>query len=196
MSDIEMTEDAGKIKKAKKYKRYTKVSPAGERNPQKPESAHQSRDQEVAEDKTVHELEDEPWVNPASLPFIKPRPGYVQRWVRVAIKGEADPTNTARKWREGWRPRRAETLGNIPAPVLRSGEFSGCIGVEGMVLCEMPVERNARRNEHFRKQRELLNSSINEDLQRVSEHGSPAFGRIEKTEKTQRVRAVRAAGDE
>ena len=86
----------------------------------------------------VHDMEDEPWVNPVSLPYLKPRAGMVQRWIRVAVRGEADPVNTARKFREGWQPRAVSTVPkNIPVPRVDSGKYAGCVGVEGMILCEM-----------------------------------------------------------
>ena len=48
------------------------------------------------------------WTPPQTLPEPEPREGWGFRWIRVSIMGQADPTNTSAKFREGWEPEKAE----------------------------------------------------------------------------------------
>lgn len=188
----------GDTKNKARIKPYHKTPAKGKRaaDERRRGPAHQSREAESHQEKEVHTVVDEPWVNPSTLPDIPARSGMRQRWVRVGLRGQPDATNMARRFREGWRPRAVETLGDLPAPIIQGGKFNGHIGIEGLVLCEMPEARARQRDEYFRKRRDNLNASINEELQRVSEHGSPAFGRIEKAETTKRVRPAPVAVNE
>jgi len=146
---------------------------------------------------TVHELEDEPWVNPVSLPYIKPRAGMVQRWIRVAIRAEADPVNTARKFREGWVPRKVETVPqNVPVPRVEGGKYAGCIGVEGSILCEMPIARNEARNQYFHDKNTRQTQAVDQRLSEETQHHSTAFGPVKKEQSTKIVREVAVASDD
>lgn len=161
------------------------------------DTIHASRveDERIAEE--VHETHDEPWVNPVSLPRIKARPGMVQRWIRVAIRGEADPVNTARKMREGWLPRKIETVPkNIPVPRIEMGKYAGCVGVEGMVLCEMPAERNDARNKYFADKNKRQTDSVNQRLAEETQHRSTAFGPVKVEKSSKFIREVAVAADE
>lgn len=73
----------------------------------------------------------------------KARPGYVQRWVRIAqADGKPDVANKAEALMTGWRPRRAETLhpSEQGMPVYDAGDGKGGVIVfkEQLLLCEMP----------------------------------------------------------
>ena len=48
------------------------------------------------------------WSPPQILPDPIPQPGWVFRWIRTSLMGQADPTNTSAKLREGWEPVKAE----------------------------------------------------------------------------------------
>lgn len=157
--------------------------------------ADHSEDERAAVD--VHDMEDEPWVNPVSLPYIKPRPGMVQRYIRMAVRGEADPVNAARKFREGWVPRPASSVPkNIPVPRIDSGKYAGGIGVEGMVLCEMPKARNDARNKYFASKNLSQSESIDARLVEETKHNTPGFGQAQIEKKSKFVREVAVAADE
>jgi chemotaxis protein MotB len=58
----------------------------------------------------------------------KARPGYVQRWVRIATAdGRPDVSNKAEALMTGWRPRRAQTLADseVGMPVYDPGDGKG-----------------------------------------------------------------------
>lgn len=161
------------------------------------DSIHASRVEDERQAEQIHEFADEPWVNPVSLPEIKARPGMVQRWIRVAIRAEADPVNTARKFREGWVPRKVDTVPkNVPVPRIEGGKYAGCIGVEGMILCEMPTERNDARNKYFHDKNIRQTDAVNQRLAEETQHHSTAFGPVKKEQTSKFVREVQVAADE
>ena len=158
-----------------------------------------TRAQEQREAVRVHETEDETsWVQPTSLQAPKPRPGYVQRWIRAAVKGKDDATNVSRKWREGWKPRPADTVpASFELPAISGGRWNGCIMVEGMILCEMSVQRNNARKKFIRGQIDRKTAAIDADLDRTNKQNrSPAFGDIRKSDRTIPVREVRMQEEE
>lgn len=189
-----------KNKGGRPRKNFTDKNAKGERQNderKRPASLHDGRDQSLQSAQDVHKEHDEPWVRPSSLPEIPARSGYVQRWIRVATGGKADASNISRRYREGWRPRRMETVPkNIGVPTLNTGEYAGCVGVEGSVLMEMPVERNTKRNTYYADQRSRQTQSIDQTLAKEAEHNSRAFGQVRKAERSTQVREVAVAADE
>lgn len=161
------------------------------------DAVHPTRETEIRSNTTVHEPSDQPWVRPASLEAPPPRKGMVQRWIRVGVRGKDDATNASRKFREGWQPRKADTVPtDFPLPRIESGRFAGCIGVEGSILCEMPVERNEQRNKYYADIRDRATQAINDQLENASAQAGHGFGRISKVEKTTPAREVAVADDE
>jgi len=152
---------------------------------------HPSRQQEARAMQDLHPASDTPWVVPTSLEAPPKRNGYRQKWVRTAIRQVDDVQNVSRKFREGWLPRPSNTVPKqFSVPTIRSGQFAGCIGVEGMILCEMPESRAAQRDAHWRKKSEMMAQDIEKNLHRASsaipQHAG--FGRITKTATTKVVR--------
>lgn len=130
---------------------------------------HETRQYETWDDVDVHAAEDKPWVRPSSLEAPPARPGFVQRWIRIGSMGQDDPTNTARKFREGWKPRPASSIpANWHSPTVMHGKWAGCIGVEGMLLCEMPQKMVDKRNAHYKAKTDLTTESIESELQKHS----------------------------
>ena len=103
-----------------------------------------------------------------------PRPGMKQRWIATMVLGQETPTNVAKRLREGWQPRDIKTVKNAQHfPTIEHGKFVGCIGIEGMVLCEMPEAMVTQRNEYYAKMTENLMSSVQQDMNRVESPGQP-----------------------
>jgi len=130
---------------------------------------HETRAYETWDDVDVHAEEDKPWVRPTSLDAPPARKGFAQRWIRVGMAGKDDPTNTARKFREGWKPRPASSIpASYHSPTIGHGKWAGCIGVEGMLLCEMPEAMRDKRNAHYRAKTDNTTRAIATDLQKHS----------------------------
>lgn len=192
------------VPKEKKIRKWAKAGGKGKRSYVKSgnyrKTTHETRETTVRAASETHSQADAPWANPASLEAPPARPGMVQRWIRVSSRGKNEPTNLSRKLREGWQPRRADSIpGNFHMPVISGGNFSGAIGVDGMVLMEMPKARNDQRNRHYEKRKERLTESINMQLAEASRNrGRSGFGPIEIAQKTQvgTLREVRVAADD
>lgn len=150
-------------------------------------TVHPTRAYETWDDVDIHAEEDKPWVRPTSLEAPEPRPGFVQRWIRVGVMGTDDPTNTARKFREGWKPRPASSVpASYHAPTIAHGKWAGCIGVEGMLLCEMPKSIRDKRAAHYQGKTDLVTDTIAKELQAQSHKAMPISQ--ERSSETRRVR--------
>lgn len=165
------------------------------------EKVRASREQEMRESEDVHEEEDAPWERPTSLEAPFPRPGMRQRWVRVGTLNRDDATNLARKLREGWKPRQADTIPDTyKYPTLQNGQFAGFVGVEQMVLMEMPEKRWRQRRDYYRNLTNLRTQALDSQLDRTnSALRNNAFGPIkteERSSKQVRLRKVPVAADE
>jgi len=104
----------------------------------------------------------------------EPRPGMAQRWVATMVLGQETPTNVAKRLREGWVPRDPKTVKEIQHfPTIEHGRFAGHIGIEGMVLCEMPTNMVKQRNEYYAQMTENLMTSVEQDMNRAETPGQP-----------------------
>ena len=115
----------------------------------------------------IRDVESRPqasWTPPALLDAPEPRAGFVQRWVATSIQGKDTPDNVYKRMREGWEARPANTVKNQLFPTINHGQWEGCIGIEGMLLCEMPSEKHkAMKAYHHNKSLEQ-NESLAGDL--------------------------------
>ena len=101
------------------------------------------------------------------------------------VLGQETPTNVAKRLREGWQPRDPKTVKNVQHfPTIEHGKFAGCVGIEGMVLCEMPEEMVNERNDYYAKMTENLMRSVEQDMHKVEQPGNP----IQKSFKTEVTR--------
>ena len=113
------------------------------------------------------------------------RPGFKQRWIATMVLGQDQPTNVAKRLREGWQPRDTKTVKDAQHfATIEHGKFAGDIGIEGMVLCEMPEELVNERNEYYARMTENLMRSVEQDIHKVEKPGNP----ISKTFKTEVTR--------
>lgn len=157
----------------------------------------QTRAQDAVHPPVHGDDEDAPWAPPSNVDAPAPRPGYVQRWVRTAVRNEEDAQNLAKSFQMGWQPRRGDT---IPKgyfyPTISEGQFSGCIGVHGMVLCEMTKTQQARMHAYFRKRTEDQVRAVRNDLQQASNPRMPLKHRMESEVVFERnLRRPRVQGD-
>lgn len=133
---------------------------------------------------------DEPWVRPAALQAPPPRPGYTQRWIRIRLGNTEDVNNSSRKFREGWLPRRPSTVAKSDLPPTSSHPRLGSvIGVEDLILCEMPISKAKQRNAFYRQRIDRMVAGINNDINNVSKHG-PRISKYERTEVSKRRRRI------
>tara|TARA_R110000765_G_scaffold19517_13_gene51176 strand:+ start:2452 stop:2937 length:486 start_codon:yes stop_codon:yes gene_type:complete len=106
------------------------------------------------------------WIQPSNLEAPPPRPGMGQKWVATSILGKDIPHMTAKRLREGWVPRKAETVeDDFFVPTIQHGQFEGIVGVEGMILCEMPLEMIEARKRYFKEATDQQNEYVEQQLE-------------------------------
>ena len=115
------------------------------------------RAQEVRE--SVRDEESRPqtnWTPPALLDAPEPRSGYIQRWVATSIQGKDTPDKLF--------------------PTINHGQWEGCIGIEGMLLCEMPIEKHKQMKSYYANKSLEQNESLAGDLDALGRKaGQPIF---------------------
>ena len=104
------------------------------------------------------------WKPPSLLDAPEPRQGMVQRWIATSIQGKDTPDNVYKRMRAGWEPRPADTVKDKRYPTINHGQWAGCIGVEGMLLCEMPVEKHRAMKNYYSGKNAEQNESVSYDL--------------------------------
>jgi len=90
-----------------------------------------------------------PWAPPQRLDAPPCPPGYVQRWIRISMRGEEDKTNVYTKLREGWEPVRADEYPDYQYPTIDDGQYVGIIGNGGLMLCRLPEETAKERADYY-----------------------------------------------
>ena len=119
---------------------------------------------------------DTAWKPPSLLDAPEPRPGYTQRWIATSIQGKATPDNVYKRMREGWEPRKADTVKEKLFPTINHGQWAGSIGIEGMLLCEMPVEKHRQMKDYYHNRSVEANESIAGDLEALGRKtGQPIY---------------------
>lgn len=162
------------------------------------EKAESSHDVELPEDERTTEQSvseamgfeiptaETDWSRPSELEAPKSRPGYTQRWIRVRLGNEEDSRNAMRKFREGWLPRALDSVpeGYSP-PTFLHARLGNVIGVEDLILCEMPLRKARQRNAYYQAKLDRMIEGIENDLRNVSA-GGPRITRTARTQVTKR----------
>jgi len=137
-----------------------------------------SRNSENAHTTREENSRDETWSPPSMLEAPPAREGMRQRWVSTQILGQDIPHHTMKRFREGWSPRPADTIPkDFPVPTIAQGQWAGHIGVEGMILCEMPETKVASRRKYFAKKNADLNKFVDSNLNKVEQSGGLSIDR-------------------
>ena len=126
------------------------------------------------------------WTRPSELEAPEPRTGFTQRWVRIKLGNEDDARNSMRKFREGWLPRQLDTVpkGYAP-PTFSHSRLGNVIGVEDLILCEMPIKKALQRNAFYKAKQDRMIEGIENDLRNVA-RGGPRIHSDSKTQVTKR----------
>jgi hypothetical protein len=142
--------------------------------PHKVDHSHGPTDHGAAAAHDTPREEELEWKRPSTLEAPPPRPGYVQRWIRTSIGASNDPQNVSKRFREGWRPRPADTVprGYTP-PTIMHGQYGEVIGVEGNILCEMPAKMAAQREAFYAKKAIQQTQAIEQDVHKVERPNLP-----------------------
>lgn len=118
---------------------------------------------------------DEVWRKPTAMDAPPPRPGFVQRWVRMTSREGQDTINWSGKFREGWRPRTPDTIPSEWRHITGAQQGGGSlITVGGSVLCEMPEKIMAQKRAHVRELNRRQEMSVSAETDKISREGVAA----------------------
>lgn len=115
------------------------------------------------------------WQPASTLPEPDRQPGYVYRWVRVSMLGQADARNVSSKMREGWEPVRIEEQPKFQMLVDTDSRFKDNIEVQGLLLCKAPKELMDQRKAYFSGKNKSQMESVDNNFMRESDARMPLF---------------------
>ena len=136
----------------------------------------------MAENRLARELESrettqrkKEWAPPQILPEPTPIPGYVFRWIRTAIMGQFDPTNTSSKLREGWEPCKSEEHPEMMLYADPTSRFKGNVEIGGLMLCKAPEEFVKARADYFSNQSKSQMDAVDNNYMKANDPRMPMF---------------------
>lgn len=117
------------------------------------------------------------WAPPTTLPEPSSQPGWTFRWIRTSLMGQADPTNSSAKFREGWEPVKA-----VDHPELAmQANSSGNIENGGLLLCKAPTELMEQRKAHYANQSSSQMEAVDNNFLRQNDERMPLFSEKRST---------------
>jgi hypothetical protein len=136
----------------------------------------------MAENRLAREIENREstqrkmtWAPPQTLPEPEPQEGWVFRWIRTSIMGQADPSNTSAKFREGWEPVKAAEQPKLMMQADPNGRFKDNIEIGGLLLCKAPAELMKQRDDYYAKQAQSQMQSVDNNFMRLNDERMPLF---------------------
>ena len=142
----------------------------------------------MAENRLAREIENrenfqrkKSWSPPQILPDPTPQPGWVFRWIRTSLMGQADPTNTSAKLREGWEPVKAEDHPELMMHTDPNSRFKGNVEVGGLLLCKAPEEMRDQRNAYYARQAQSQMEAVDNSFMRTNDERMPLFNERKST---------------
>lgn len=141
----------------------------------KGDTANEEQDPRAKREHDTREMSSRPapWKPPTVLPTPDPQDGYVYRWIRTAMRGEADNTNVSRRFREGWEPVRLEDHKELQLLPDIDTRFDGAAVVGGLMLCKCDAETMRQRSEYMAEQSRLQMEAVDNNLMRDNDARMP-----------------------
>jgi hypothetical protein len=121
------------------------------------------------------------WTPPQTLPEPEPQEGWVFRWIRTSIMGQADPSNTSAKFREGWEPVKASEQPTLMMQADPNGRFKDNIEIGGLLLCKAPAELMKQRDGYYTQQAKAQIQSVDNNFMRLNDERMPLFSEKRST---------------
>lgn len=121
------------------------------------------------------------WRRHSDLEAPPAKDGYVNRFIRIRLGTVRDTARLRNAIREGWRPVKASAISDRSLPTITLDQFGEIIGVEDLILCEMPVRMHNQRKKFYRNKRQRQNLAIDRQLKGVSREDVSGFGPIQST---------------
>ena len=142
----------------------------------------------MAENRLARELENREsaqrnkvWTPPQTLPAPNPQAGWVFRYIRTSTMGQADPSNTSAKFREGWEPVKAEDHPELMHMADPNSKFKGNVEIGGLLLCKAPEELMKQRDDYYATQAKAQLQSVDNNFMRLNDERMPLFSEKKTT---------------
>ncbi len=159
------------------------ANPALKELPINEDRNYTSHTQETRDAEPIHEpVGDDEWTAPMMTNAPPPRPGFVQRWVRVSVLGTDDTSNVMKKRNEGWNPRSVDTVPKgFFAPIAVNPTYGNVICNGDSILMEREIKTHERQKAFIDKLTRNQTSGIERYLSQTMPggHGFSA-GEVEK----------------
>jgi len=126
-------------------------------------------------DSRVADMRPQAWRPPETLPSPDPRPGWIHRWIRISMVGQADPSNISSKLREGYEPCKADEYPELLVHATSEGRFKGNVEIGGLLLCRIPEEFLKQREAYYANQNKAQMESVDNNFLRESDPRMPLF---------------------
>lgn len=118
------------------------------------------------------------WRRHSDLDAPPAREGYVNRFIRIRLGTVRDTARLRNALREGWSPVKASSVSGRSLPTINLDQFGEVIGVEDLILCEMPERMHKQRKKFYRDKQRRQNRAIERQLKGVSREDVSGFGPI------------------
>lgn len=144
-------------------------------------TASKTRDNETreTEDRETH------YRPPSNLPDPTPQDGYVFRWVRTSMLGDADNRNVSMRYREGWEPCLAEDHPELMIMSDRDTDgFENNIVIGGLMLCKCSTERMKQRETYYQGKSQEQAASVDQNFMRENDPRMPLLETESRSETT------------
>lgn len=143
---------------------------------------HEDTDRQIEDINDVEGRDSEilEWRRHSDLDAPPPREGFVNRFIRVRLGTVRDTGRLRAAIREGWRPVKASSVDDRTLPNIHLEQFGDVIGVEDLILCEMPKKVFAKRKEFYSKKAGRQRAAISRQLDEQSRANVPGFGPIQQ----------------
>lgn len=129
------------------------------------------------------------WKRHSDLDAPPSREGYVNRFIRIRLGTVRDTARLRNAMREGWRPVKKSSVTDRSLPSIHLESVGDVIGVEDLILCEMPERAWTKRKAYFKAKLQRQNEAIERQLRNVSQTDVPGFGPIQQARSTSVTRA-------
>jgi hypothetical protein len=124
------------------------------------------------------------WRRHSDLDAPPARDGYVNRFIRIRLGTVRDTARLRNALREGWSPVKASSVTDRSLPTINLDQYGEVIGVEDLILCEMPERMHKQRKKFYRDKQKRQNRAIERQLKGVSREDVSGFGPIQATRHT------------
>ena len=132
-------------------------------------------------DERTHSERPKSWQPASTLPEPDKQPGYSYRWIRVSLRGQADPTNVSGKFREGWEPVRIEEQPKFKMIASGEGKFADFIEIGGLLLCKIPTEFMKQRRAHYANAQKGQAEAVENNYMKENDPRMPLFNEKRST---------------